>query len=290
MGSQGTAAAAAEAEAAGGGVVKAAYFDPTKPPTQTKRMIYRIYVACILLLEVKLVCKQRSRYEEYLESNSLLIHRLWMYDTMWPFILVHLLIDAFMLFHLNAIHPKWGVTKHPHLKEPVLRISEENSILIRHCLKMLIRFPPIGAPLVGAKIGYFHAFTCAQALSMSLSPTVFGTLLAVRSMRGLLIMCLCNVLFMVGLAVSLPFSHIVQTPFSPTWAARACWHHVVIGAPLAGLMPLITHVAQKNYPAVKAMVCATVWRVLSGVVALVLGGKKPSASSAPSAPSAPSAT
>ena len=56
-----------------------------------------------------------------------------------------------------------------------MRRPEEKSMLIRHCFKMIIRFPPLGAVLIGAKFGHFHAFTTAQA-----------------GERGLQLPCLCS--------------------------------------------------------------------------------------------------
>ena len=50
-------------------------------------------------------------------------------------------------------------------------------------------------------MGEFHGYSLSQALTIVCGPTVFATLIAVKSTRGLLAMSLINFAFIVSLAV-----------------------------------------------------------------------------------------
>lgn len=179
--------------------------DKTKPPTKMKKLVYWLWIAAIFYLEQKIVIKQGVLLKPY---ELKVIGNEFLWRTKILHVVTHVLIDGFTLINLNCMFPRWGI-KYPNgrRRAPVLRMSEETVVTIRHVCKLMLRIPKLNAAILGARPGCHHGYTLIQAMTMSISPSLFGVILAVESKRWLACVSASNAFFMVNTALQLPTAY-----------------------------------------------------------------------------------
>ena len=221
---------------------------PPRPPTECpQKIVYWLWILAIFYLEQKIVIKQGvllQPYEDRVIGNEFL------WKTKIPHVVLHVIIDGMTLFNLNALVPQWGV-KYPNgpRRAPVLRMSEEAAVAIRHVLKLVLRIPKLNAAILGARAGCHHGYTLIQAMTMSISPTIFGVMLAVESKRWLLCFGLSNVVFMVSTALQLPEAYGYDEDLRRMYLSteeNSPGKLLRIGAPAVFVAPFIVNVIVRN--------------------------------------------
>ena len=181
------------------------YGDPTLPPSPEKKRAYRIWFGCIMLLEIYMVRRTQDMLDEYTElavKSDFMLHTQVLNVTMMLF------IDLYTLRSLNALSERSGLSFPSRMRGvPVLKVSEENSVLFRHFFKLIHRFSVVNCMLLGGKPDGFHAYPVKQIYIMILSPTFFGVLFAVKSVEGLLKLSFSNAAFTAASALSVKFAY-----------------------------------------------------------------------------------
>ena len=179
--------------------------DPTLPPSPQKKRAYRIWFASIFLLEMYMVHRTHKMLDEYSEfavASEFLLR------TQVLNVATQLFIDLHTLRSLNALGKRSGLSFPPRLRGvPLLKVSEENSVLFRHFFKLIHRMPVVNCVLLGGKPDGFHAYPVKQIYIMILSPTFFGVLFAVKSVEGLLKLSFINAAFTAATALSIPYAY-----------------------------------------------------------------------------------
>ena len=181
---------------------KPVFDDPTAPPTSSKKLAYAVWFLAIQILEVVVIRKQTVMLDsvEFVWSTFVLHSQVF-------HILAYSVVDLITLKNLNALRSSWGVSRPRHLRgRRLLLVSEENSVLLRHALKLVIRVPFVSSALLGARPGFFAVYCLKQVLLMVGSPTFFGIYFAVRSREGLLKMALVNAAFCCSVAGAFTFA------------------------------------------------------------------------------------
>ena len=156
------------------------------PPSANKVVMYRTWFGAILFLEYALVRKSVTLLK-------LLSHP-------WVSIAVHVVIDAVVLWFMNAFPgvQNTGLARQSE-KEAArgerrrratsradaasnadrtprrLRVPQHVPLLVRHALKLFSRVPTISNVLLGSPSGLYHGYTQKQVLLMVLGPTFFNT-------------------------------------------------------------------------------------------------------------------
>ena len=221
---------------------------PPRPPTECpQKIVYWLWILAIFYLEQKIVIKQGvllQPYEDRVIGNEFL------WKTKILHVVLHVIIDGMTLFNLNALVPQWGV-KYPNgpRRAPVLRMSEEAAVAIRHVLKLVLRIPKLNAAILGARAGCHHGYTLIQAMTMSLSPTIFGVLLAVESKRWLTCVGVTNAVFMVCTALQLPTAYGYDDDLRRMFLStedNSAGKLLRIGAPAVLAAPFIVNVIVRN--------------------------------------------
>ena len=170
---------------------KPVFDDPTAPPTSSKKLAYAVWFFAIQILEVVVIRKQTVMLD-----NDKFVWSTFVLHSQVFHILAYSVVDLITLKNLNALRSSWGVSRPRHLRgRRLLLVSEENSVLLRHALKLVIRVPFVSSALLGARPGFFAVYCLKQVLLMVGSPTFFGIYFAVRSREGLLKMALVNAAF-----------------------------------------------------------------------------------------------
>ena len=181
------------------------YGDPTLPPSPEKKRAYRIWFACIALLEIYMVRRTQNTLDEYSEfavASEFLLH------TQVLNVATMLFIDLYTLRSLNALGERSGLSFPSRTRGvPVLKVSEEDAVLFRHCFKLVHRMPVVNCVLLGGKPDGFHAYPVKQIYMMILSPTFFGVMFAVKSVEGLLKLSFINMAFTAAISLSIPFAY-----------------------------------------------------------------------------------
>ena len=181
---------------------KPVFDDPTAPPTSSKKLAYAVWFLAIQILEVVVIRKQTAVFD-----NTTAIWSTFVLHSQVFHILAYTAVDLITLKNLNALRSSWGVSRPRHLQgRRILLVSEENSVLLRHALKLLIRVPFVSSTLLGARPGFFAVYCLKQVLLMVASPTFFGVYFAVESREGLLKMSLVNAAFCAVVARSFTFA------------------------------------------------------------------------------------
>ena len=179
--------------------------DPTLPPSPEKKRAYQIWFASIFLLEMYMVHRTHKMLDEYSEfavASEFLLR------TQVLNVATQLFIDLHTLRSLNALGKRSGLSFPSRMRGvPLLKVSEENSVLFRHFFKLIHRMPVVNCVLLGGKPDGFHAYPVKQIYIMVMSPTFFGVLFAVKSLEGLLKMSFINVAFTAATALSVPFAY-----------------------------------------------------------------------------------
>ena len=179
--------------------------DPTLPPSPEKKRAYQIWFASIFLLEMYMVHRTHKMLDEYSEfavASEFLLR------TQVLNVATQLFIDLHTLRSLNALGKRSGLSFPPRLRGvPLLKVSEENSVLFRHFFKLIHRMPVVNCVLLGGKPDGFHAYPVKQIYIMVMSPTFFGVLFAVKSLEGLLKMSFINLAFTAATSLSIPFAY-----------------------------------------------------------------------------------
>ena len=137
--------------------------DKTKPPTKMKKLVYWLWIAAIFYLEQKIVIKQGVLLKPY---ELKVIGNEFLWRTKILHVVTHVLIDGFTLINLNCMFPRWGI-KYPNgrRRAPVLRMSEETVVTIRHVCKLMLRIPKLNAAILGARPGCHHGYTLIRGVS-----------------------------------------------------------------------------------------------------------------------------
>ena len=181
------------------------YGDPTLPPSPEKKRAYRVWFACIALLEIYMVRRTQNTLDEYSEfavASEFLLH------TQVLNVATMLFIDLYTLRSLNALGERSGLSFPSRTRGvPVLKVSEEDAVLFRHCFKLVHRMPMVNCVLLGGKPDGFHAYPVKQIYVMILSPTFFGVMFAVKSVEGLLKLSFINMAFTAAISLSIPFAY-----------------------------------------------------------------------------------
>ena len=181
------------------------WYDPTLPPSPEKKRAYRIWFACIALLEIHMVRRTQNTLDEYSEfavASEFLLH------TQVLNVATMLFIDLYTLRSVNALGERSGLSFSSRTRGvPVLKVSEEDAVLFRHCFKLVHRMPVVNCVLLGGKLDGFHAYPVKQIYMMILSPTFFGVMFAVKSVEGLLKLSFINMAFTAATALSIPFAY-----------------------------------------------------------------------------------
>lgn len=181
---------------------KPVFDDPTAPPTSSKKLAYAVWFLAIQILEVVVIRKQTAVFD-----NTTAIWSTFVLHSQVFHILAYTAVDLITLKNLNALRSSWGVSRPRHLQgRRILLVSEENSVLLRHVLKLVIRVPFVSSTLLGARPGFFAVYCLKQVLLMVASPTFFGVYFAVKSREGLLKMALVNAAFCAVVARSFTFA------------------------------------------------------------------------------------
>jgi hypothetical protein len=181
---------------------KPVFDDPTDPPTSSKKLAYAVWFLAIQILEVVVIRKQTAVFD-----NTTAIWSTFALHSQVFHILAYIAVDLITLKNLNALRSSWGVSRPRHLQgRRILLVSEENSVLLRHALKLVIRVPFVSSTLLGARPGFFAVYCLKQVLLMVGSPTFFGVYFAVESREGLLKMALVNAAFCGVVARSFTFA------------------------------------------------------------------------------------
>lgn len=181
---------------------KPVFDDPTAPPTSSKKLAYAVWFLAIQILEVVVIRKQTAVFD-----NTTFIWSTFVLHSQVFHILAYTAVDLITLKNLNALRSSWGVSRPRHLQgRRILLVSEENSVLLRHALKLVIRVPFVSSTLLGARPGFFAVYCLKQVLLMVASPTFFGVYFAVKSREGLLKMALVNAAFCAVVARSFTFA------------------------------------------------------------------------------------
>lgn len=180
---------------------KPVFDDPTAPPSSSKKRAYAVWFLAIQLLEFTLIRKQVRMYGVVEVRSEFILHS----QLMLSF--VYVAIDIVTLINLNVLHPSWGVTRPKHLKgRPILNVTEENSVLARHALKMVARIPNVCGFLLSGRFDIYIGYCLKQVVLMVLSPTFIGVYFAVRSRKGLIKMATANAVFVGMVAYLFPTS------------------------------------------------------------------------------------
>ena len=221
---------------------------PPCPPTgHPQKLVYWLWIAAIFYLEQKIVIKQGALLKPY---ELKVIGNEFLWRTKILHVVTHVLIDGFTLINLNCMFPRWGI-KYPNgrRRAPVLRMSEETVVTIRHVCKLMLRIPKLNAAILGARPGCHHGYTLIQAMTMSISPSLFGVILAVESKRWLACVGASNVFFMVNTALQLPTAYgydehlramyLSSEEDSPSKLMR-------IGVPCVFIMPFVINEMVRN--------------------------------------------
>ena len=182
--------------------------DASLPPSFLKKVGYWAWVVAILILELKIVRKvNRTNADLYKEATMPFMYK----HTWWVkgvfMTAAHFAIDGYTLFHLNCLRPDWGLRASSHGGRPALKRPQEDSVLIRHGLKLIMRVPHIAASGNGALFGFYHGYTVTQMALMVVSPTLFGMILAMKSERVLRRCAAINAAFAVACAMSAPWAY-----------------------------------------------------------------------------------
>lgn len=182
--------------------------DASLPPSFLKKVGYWAWVVAILILELKIVRKvNRTNADLYKEATMPFMYK----HTWWVkgvfMTAAHLAIDGYTLFHLNCLRPDWGLRASSHGGRPALKRPQEDSVLIRHGLKLIMRVPHIAASGNGALFGFYHGYTVTQMALMVVSPTLFGMILAMKSEHVLRRCAAINAAFAVACAMSAPWAY-----------------------------------------------------------------------------------
>ena len=181
---------------------KPVFDDPTAPPTSSKKLAYAVWFLAIQILEVVVIRKQTVMLD-----NDKFVWSTFVLHSQVFHILAYSVVDLITLKNLNALRSSWGVSRPRHLRgRRLLLVSEENSVLLRHALKLVIRVPFVSSVLLGARPGFFAVYCLKQVLLMVGSPTFFGIYFAVRSREGLLKMALVNAAFCCSVAGAFTFA------------------------------------------------------------------------------------
>ena len=181
---------------------KPVFDDPTAPPTSSKKLAYAVWFLAIQILEVVVIRKQTAVFDSTTAIWSTFVLHSQVFH-----ILAYTAVDLITLKNLNALRSSWGVSRPRHLQgRRILLVSEENSVLLRHALKLVIRVPFVSSTLLGARPGFFAVYCLKQVLLMVASPTFFGVYFAVKSREGLLKMALVNAAFCAVVARSFTFA------------------------------------------------------------------------------------
>lgn len=221
---------------------------PPRPPTECpQKIVYWLWILAIFYLEQKIVIKQGTLLQPY---EDRVIGNEFLWKTKILHVVLHVIIDGMTLINLNALVPQWGV-KYPNgsRRAPVLRMSEETAVTIRHVLKLILRIPKLNAAILGARAGCHHGYTLIQAMTMSISPTIFGVMLAVESKRWLLCFGLSNVVFMVSTALQLPEAYGYDEDLRRMYLSteeNSPGKLLRIGAPAVFAAPFIVNVIVRN--------------------------------------------
>ena len=217
---------------------------PPRPPTECpQKIVYWLWILSIFYLEQKIVIKQGTLLQPY---EDRVIGNEFLWKTKILHVVLHVIIDGMTLINLNALVPQWGV-KYPNgpRRAPVLRMSEETAVTIRHVLKLVLRIPKLNAAILGARAGCHHGYTLIQAMTMSVSPTVFGVLLAVESNLWLTCVGVTNVVFMVFTALQLPTAYGYDDDLRGMYLSteeNSAGKLLRIGAPAVFVAPFIVNV------------------------------------------------
>jgi len=180
---------------------KTVFDDPTAPPSSSKKRAYAVWFLAIQLVEFLIIRKQVRVYGVVEVRSEFILHS----QLMLTF--VHIVIDVVTLLNLNVLHPSLGVTRPEHLKgRPILNVTEENSVLARHALKMVARIPNICGFLLSGRFDIYIGYCLKQVVLMILSPTFFGVYFAVKSRKGLIKMATANTVFVGMVAYLFPTS------------------------------------------------------------------------------------
>ena len=221
---------------------------PPRPPTECpQKIVYWLWILAIFYLEQKIVIKQGTLLQPY---EDRVIGNDFLWKTKILHVVLHVIIDGMTLINLNALAPQWGV-KYPNgpRRAPVLRMSEETALTIRHVLKLVLRIPVLNAAILGARAGCHHGYTLIQAMTMSISPTVFGVLLAIESNLWLTCVGVTNVVFMVFTALQLPTAYGYDDDLRRMYLSteeNSADKLLRIGAPAVFVAPFIVNVIVRN--------------------------------------------
>ena len=181
------------------------YVDPSLPPSPEKKRAYRIWFACVALLEFYTV---RRTWNVHVEYSELAIASEFFLHAHALNVATQLCIDLYTLRSLNALGERSGVCFPLRARgAPALKVSEEDAVLFRHFFKFAHRVLMVNCASRGGEPDGFHAYPVKQMFVMILSPTFFGVAFAVRSVEGLLKLSFINTAFTAAAALSVSIAH-----------------------------------------------------------------------------------
>ena len=258
------------------------------PPSAKKVVLYQVWFLAILLLEYALVGKAVILFKAY-ETRSVV--ELKLLNHRWVSMAVHVVIDAVVLWFLNAFPgvPNTGLARQSEndaardqrqtratfrggaaetgaARSPRrLRVPQHAPLLARHALKLFIRVPTISSMLLGSSWRLYHGYTQKQTQLMVLSPTFFNVAFGGKNRAYLAAQSTMNAVFVLAVSYLNPDAYALYPDTLRRDFLDACGDHstfYTVVLPLVVAAPFVFAYLLQHDAAVKWL--ELMWRVYFG--------------------------